>query len=79
MLAPDPLVKGLGLRLFSVVTRYVGAQEIAHMLGVSRQRVQQLVTRPDFPAPVERLAMGAFWRRSDVRRWAERTGREIQK
>ena len=47
------------------------------MLGVSRQRVQQLVKRPDFPAPVERLAMGAFWRRADVKRWAEKTGRTI--
>lgn len=65
--------------LMPVATRYVGAQEIAQMLGVSRQRVQQLVNRPDFPAPVERLAMGAFWRRRDVVRWAERTGRTIHK
>lgn len=65
--------------LIPVGTRYVGAQEIAQMLGVSRQRVQQLVKREDFPAPVERLAMGAFWRRRDVARWAERTGRSVQK
>ena len=55
--------------------RFVGAQEIGQMLGVSRQRVQQLVKRDDFPRPVERLAMGAFWRRSDVVRWAKSTGR----
>ena len=60
---------------FLSVGRYVGAQEIEQMLGVSRQRVQQLVKRADFPKPVERLAMGAFWRRSDVVRWAKATGR----
>jgi predicted DNA-binding transcriptional regulator AlpA len=60
------------------VGRYVGTQEIAAMLGVSRQRVQQLTKRPDFPAPVERLAMGAFWRRADVARWAKATGRTIR-
>ena len=47
------------------------------MFGVSRQRVQQIVGKPDFPAPVERLAMGAIWRRSDVVKWAKQTGRTI--
>ena len=57
--------------------RLVGAREIELMLGVSRQRVQQLVHHPDFPQPVERLAMGAVWRRRDVIAWAVRTGRRI--
>lgn len=45
------------------------------MLGVSRQRVQQLVNRRDFPRPIERLAMGAVWRRRDVEKWMQATGR----
>ena len=45
------------------------------MLGVSRQRVQQLIKREDFPRPEARLAMGSFWRRSDVVKWAKATGR----
>lgn len=49
----------------------VGAAEIAGILGVSRQRVQQLVTAPGFPTPVAVLAMGKVWQRGDVRRWAE--------
>ena len=53
----------------------MGAQEIGTMLRVSRQRVQQLTRRDDFPAPVQRLAMGAVWRRRDVEAWAHRTGR----
>lgn len=53
----------------------LGAKEIGVMLGVSRQRVQQIVARPDFPAPVAVLAMGKVWRRSDVERWAWQRGR----
>ncbi len=52
------------------VGHLMGAAEIADLLGVSRQRVQQLVGRPDFPAPTDTLAMGKVWRREDVERWA---------
>jgi predicted DNA-binding transcriptional regulator AlpA len=53
----------------------VGAAEIAAMLGVSRQRVQQLISRPDFPAPAVTLAMGKVWRTADVQAWAKASGR----
>jgi predicted DNA-binding transcriptional regulator AlpA len=53
----------------------VGAAEIAAMLGVSRQRVQQLIARPDFPEPVVVLAMGKVWETKDVRAWAKARGR----
>jgi hypothetical protein len=36
----------------------VGAHEILEMFGVSRQRVQQLATRSNFPQPVAELAQG---------------------
>lgn len=45
------------------------------MLGVSRQRVQQLISRPDFPEPDAVLAMGKVWKRADVLAWAKAHGR----
>jgi prophage regulatory protein len=45
------------------------------MLGVSRQRVQQLVSRPDFPKPAAVLAMGKGWRTADGQAWARAHGR----
>ncbi len=47
----------------------MGAQEIAKRLGLSRQRVQQLIALDSFPAPFDVLAMGRLWRREDVERW----------
>lgn len=48
----------------------VGAAEIGRMLGVSRQRVQQLIKSRDWPQPVVELDMGKVWNRSDIRAWA---------
>ncbi len=40
------------------------------MLGVSRQRVHQLLRAyDDFPTPVAELAVGRIWRRADVQKW----------
>ena len=47
----------------------VGAHEIRAMLGVSRQRVQQLATRPDFPRPFAELAQGKVWVLADIQAW----------
>lgn len=52
----------------------MAAAEIAAMLGVSRQRVQQLVATPGFPPPAATLSMGKVWHAEDVRAWAERRG-----
>ena len=54
--------------------------EVAEMLGVSRQRVHQIIqTYPDFPQPEAELAVGRIWRRDLVARWISshprRTGR----
>ena len=46
-----------------------GAQELRDRLGVSRTRTLQLIARPDFPEPYERLAGGAVWLAEDVERW----------
>ena len=49
----------------------LGAAEIGRLLGgLSRQRVQQLVSDEDFPKPIARLDKGKIWWRADVERWA---------
>lgn len=47
------------------------------MLGVSRQRVTQIVAAPDFPEPLATLAMGKVWDAEQVRAWARSKGRTI--
>lgn len=59
------------------VGHLMGAAEIADLLGVSRQRVQQLVTRADFPRPTDELAMGKVWLREEVERWAADRARRL--
>lgn len=56
----------------------VGPHEIARMLGVSRQRVNQLANDPGFPEPLAVLAMGKVWLRRDIVRWAREHGRTIR-
>ena len=53
----------------------VSTVEIAAMLGVSRQRVDQLTRTEGFPEPVAELAIGRVWERADVEAWARETGR----
>jgi len=54
----------------------VGVAEIAEMLGVSRQRVHQIVKAdPTFPEPVADLSAGKIWARADVGEWIEAAGR----
>lgn len=60
--------------------RYVGVTEIGKLLGVSRQRVDQLRREhPDFPPPDAELAAGPIWRASKLRgflgSWERRPGR----
>jgi len=45
--------------------------------GVSRQRVQQLINRADFPKPEVVLNMGKVWKREAVEAWARENGRTI--
>lgn len=54
----------------------MGTAEVALLLGVSRQRVLQLLNEQEgFPRPVAVLTMGKVWSGPEVRRWAaERQG-----
>lgn len=53
----------------------MGATEIAELLGVTRQRVQQLAKTDEFPKPYDVLTMGAVWLKVDIEQWARDTGR----
>ena len=55
--------------MLATMNHLMGAAEIGARLDVSRQRVQQIVSRPDFPAPVAVLGMGKVWEAGDVERW----------
>jgi predicted DNA-binding transcriptional regulator AlpA len=61
--------------MVAAVHHLVGSAEIGRMLGVSRQRVQQLISRDDFPQPEVVLDMGKVWQRADVEAWAKAHGR----
>ncbi len=50
----------------------VGAQEIAELLKVTRQRVHQLSRDNQFPRPVAELAAGQIWRREDIEQWRDK-------
>jgi len=51
----------------------MGTAEVAAVLGVSRQRVLQLLSEQvDFPRPVALLRMGKVWHGPEVRAWAGR-------
>lgn len=49
----------------------MGLAEVRALLGVSRQRADQIVRKPGFPAPVVELATGKVWDGEAVRVWAE--------
>lgn len=56
-------------RLTLRIMDLVGTTEIGQMLGVSKQRADQLARTKSFPKPVAELAQGRVWRRRDVERW----------
>ena len=62
---------------FSGPVELVSTAEIARLLGLTRQRVQQLAKTPGFPPPAARLNMGAVWHTADIRCWATATGRSM--
>lgn len=49
--------------------RLMGVKEIQQRLRLSRQRVQQLAERSDFPAPYDELAMGRIWLAREIEAW----------
>jgi predicted DNA-binding transcriptional regulator AlpA len=51
---------------------HLGVQELAELLGISRQRVYVLQkTYDDFPAPAAQLRSGPVWHTRDVETWVK--------
>ena len=48
----------------------IGPGEIAAIVGVTRQRIDQLSREKGFPDPWAELMTGRIWRDSDIREWA---------
>lgn len=63
----------------SNVPELLGVAELAEALGVSRQRVSELMNAEDFPEPIARLRAGPVWQRSALGRflagWKRQPGR----
>lgn len=56
--------------LLLVAAPVVGLAEIADLLGVTRQRANQIVRdHADFPEPIADLASGRVWHRPAVEAW----------
>jgi prophage regulatory protein len=56
----------------------VTATEIATMLGVVRQRVDQLAREdPTFPKPWRTLPRMRLWDKKAILKWAAKTGRDV--
>ena len=58
---------------------FVSAPEVAGILGVTRQRVHQLLSKPGFPEPLFRLGSVPVWSAEAIRafdaRWDRKPGR----
>lgn len=48
------------------------------MLGLSRQRVDQLSRERHFPEAWRELRTGRVWRDTDIEQWARDTGRTLR-
>lgn len=53
-----------------VTSSVVGLSEIATLFRVTKRTALRYSKRTDFPAPIERLAVGPVWGRAEVEAWA---------
>lgn len=65
--------------MLAVMHHLMGAAEIGDRLRVSRQRVQQIVARADFPKPEHELKMGKVWSTAAVEAWIRKHRPELAK
>jgi predicted DNA-binding transcriptional regulator AlpA len=61
----------------AIASNLIGAAEITQILGLSRQRVSQLMGVEGFPEPFRELVMGKIYLRDEVEAWAKRHGYPI--
>jgi len=49
-----------------MINDLMSTQQVAKRLGVSRQRVDQLILTPGFPKEAGRLGSGRVWMRAEI-------------
>jgi predicted DNA-binding transcriptional regulator AlpA len=59
-----------------VLPEIVGPQEMAARLEISRQRLYELMRRPDFPQPIVQLAIGPVWLGTSINHFVEQWDRK---
>jgi predicted DNA-binding transcriptional regulator AlpA len=57
--------------------RLMGAAEIQRRLGLGRNRVFQITSNRNFPAPYAVLTMGSVWAADDVEAWIQQHRPEL--
>jgi uncharacterized protein len=58
----------------------VGTKEAAELLGMRRSNfLRDVVPRPDFPAPIARLAATPVWRREELEAWRDARGKRTRR
>nr|MDT0659258.1 helix-turn-helix domain-containing protein [Micromonospora sp. DSM 115978] len=55
-----------------VVNLVYGFTELAERLGVSKQRTSEIINRFDFPEPIDYLAAGRVWAKTEVEVWIKK-------
>jgi len=56
--------------IVEVIPRLAGVAEAAEVMGWDKRRVVTYIDRGSFPEPLQSLASGRIWRRSDVEAYA---------
>lgn len=64
--------------LSDVRSEPMGVAEVAKLLDVSRQRVDQLSRQKGFPKPIATLSTGRVWDWADIVKWARSQGRDVK-
>ena len=54
-----------------IIPPLVGTKEVAELLGWGKAKVSEYMRRGKLPKPVQRLASGPVWRKSDIVKFKE--------
>lgn len=61
-----------GVHFFAMTPdELAGFSEVMDLLDVSKRTARKYVAHPTFPEPLDRLASGPVWRKTDVQAWGK--------